>query len=72
MSAAVPEVPGVLFAQLAPGGRMVLPVGRSPHQRLLLLVRQGAEVVTASLGSCRFLPVQGSVPRPGATWTDPA
>ena len=73
MSAAVPEVPGVLFEQLGPGGRLVIPVGRGPHQRLLLLVRKGREVVSASLGACRFLPVQGTIARPGAAaWTDSA
>ena len=72
VSAAVPEVPGVFFAQLAPGGRLVVPVGRSPHQRLLLLVRRDREVITASLGACRFLPIQGSQARPAAAWTDPA
>lgn len=71
MTAAVPEVPGVLFAQLAPGGRLVLPVGRIPHQRLLLLVRRDDEVVTASLGACRFQPAEGSLFEPGAAWTDP-
>jgi protein-L-isoaspartate(D-aspartate) O-methyltransferase len=62
VSAAVPEVPGVLFAQLAPGGRLVLPVGRSPHQRLLLFVRKGSCVSSVSLGACRFQPLRGRAP----------
>ncbi|HZM16711.1 MAG TPA: protein-L-isoaspartate(D-aspartate) O-methyltransferase [Candidatus Krumholzibacteria bacterium] len=69
VSAAVPEVPGVLFDQLAPQGRLVLPMGRSPHQRLLLLVRHGETVSTANLGACRFQPLQGKAG--GAAWTDP-
>ena len=59
VSAVAPEVPGILFAQLAPGGRLVLAVGRSPHQRLVLLVRRGEHVVSASLGVCRLEPLQG-------------
>ncbi len=58
-SAAAPEVPGRLLAQLAPGGRAVLPVGRGGRQQLLLLHRQGDEVTTRNLGPCRFVPLLG-------------
>jgi protein-L-isoaspartate(D-aspartate) O-methyltransferase len=51
-----------LIAQLAPGGRLVLPVGRGNRQQILLLERSGDEVVTQSLGPCRFVPLLG----PGA------
>jgi protein-L-isoaspartate(D-aspartate) O-methyltransferase len=66
-SAAAPEVPGRLLAQLAPGGRLVLPVGRGARQNLLLLVRQGDVVTTRNLGACRFVPMLGrdAVAEPG-------
>ena len=58
-SAAAPEVPGRLLEQLAPEGRLVLPVGRGARQQLLLLERQGDVVVTTGLGPCRFVPLLG-------------
>ena len=60
VSAAVPEVPGALLAQLAPGGRLVIPVGRGSLQRLQVLARSGDAVTTAGLGSCRFVPLRGN------------
>jgi protein-L-isoaspartate(D-aspartate) O-methyltransferase len=71
VSAGVPEVPGTLLAQLAPGGRLVIPVGRGSLQRLQVLVRSGDAVTTSGLASCRFQPLRGThapagVPRGGA------
>jgi protein-L-isoaspartate(D-aspartate) O-methyltransferase len=60
VSAAVPEVPGTLLAQLASGGRLVIPLGRGSLQRLQVLVRSGDVVSTAGLGSCRFQPLRGN------------
>jgi len=64
VSAAAPEVPGRLLEQLAPQGRLVLPVGRGTRQQILLLERNGVEVVTQSLGPCRFVPLLGPGARP--------
>ena len=62
VSAAPPEVPPALLAQLASGGRMVLPVGRSPEQQELQLWRRapagGFEKRT--LMQVRFVPLTGS------------
>jgi protein-L-isoaspartate(D-aspartate) O-methyltransferase len=63
-SAAAPEVPGRLLAQLAPHGRLVLPVGRDGRQQLLLLERNGDEITTTALGPCRFVPLLGPEPLP--------
>jgi protein-L-isoaspartate(D-aspartate) O-methyltransferase len=42
LSAAAPEVPEVLFEQLAPGGRLVAPVGRDGREQQLALYEQPA------------------------------
>jgi protein-L-isoaspartate(D-aspartate) O-methyltransferase len=59
VSAAAPEVPGRLLEQLGAEGRLVLPIGRGGRQQLLLLMRNGDEVITNSLGPCRFVPLLG-------------
>ncbi len=63
VTAAAEEVPQALLAQLAIGGKMVIPVG--PHvadQELLRLTRRSeSEVTSESLGPVRFVPlVEGS------------
>lgn len=59
VSAAAPEVPAPLVAQLAEGGRMVVPVGSAETQRLLRVRRRGGEIVTERLFECRFVPLIG-------------
>ncbi|MGX5734374.1 protein-L-isoaspartate(D-aspartate) O-methyltransferase [Bosea thiooxidans] len=61
VSAGAPAVPEALKAQLAPGGRLVIPVGRNErYQTLLKLVRQGAaEYASENLGEVSFVPLVG-------------
>ncbi|MCX6024318.1 MAG: protein-L-isoaspartate(D-aspartate) O-methyltransferase [Chloroflexi bacterium] len=59
VAAAAPQVPPSLLAQLADGGRLVIPVGGKDEQDLLLVVRQGAGYVVQPLGPCRFVPLSG-------------
>jgi protein-L-isoaspartate(D-aspartate) O-methyltransferase len=62
VAAGAPEVPEPLVAQLAPGGRLVMPVGPSPDgQRLVRLRRSAGGVVTREdLGApVRFVPLVG-------------
>ena len=61
VTAAGPEVPEPLLAQLAPtGGRLVMPIGRHDDaQELLLVERDGAELRRRSLGPVRFVPLVG-------------
>ncbi len=60
VTAAAPAVPRSLLAQLAPGGRLVVPVGTRTHQELLVVTRdlEGA-TRTHSLGGCQFVPLVG-------------
>ena len=58
-AAAARSVPEALLRQLAPGGRMILPVHRPDGgQRLLLLERNGRALVESELDPVRFVPME--------------
>jgi protein-L-isoaspartate(D-aspartate) O-methyltransferase len=60
VTAGAPEVPEVLTAQLAPGGRLVIPVGNETDQRLVKIVKNAdGELETAVSVGCRFVPLIG-------------
>jgi len=63
VAAAAPELPRELVAQLAEGGRMIIPVGREDTQQLQLIEKTGGEVQVRLREMCRFVPlVSGSGP----------
>lgn len=59
VTAAAPEAPPSLLAQLAAGGRMVLPVGGRQMQVLLLIQRENRQFIREELCACSFLPLIG-------------
>lgn len=60
VTAAATELPEKLLQQLAPGGRMVIPVGPPGRQELLLVTRMQDHIEQVSLGAVSFVPlVQG-------------
>jgi protein-L-isoaspartate(D-aspartate) O-methyltransferase len=59
VSAASPEVPAPLVEQLAPRGRMVIPLGDRSSQVLTLVERQGESVRTSTVADVRFVPLVG-------------
>jgi len=59
VAAAAPAVPKPLLAQLADGGRMILPVGDTEHQELQLIERRGDAFPAKMLEGCRFVPLLG-------------
>jgi len=60
VAAGGPEVPKALLAQLAPGGRLVIPVGPEDMQVLTRVTREGAEKFREeSLTEVRFVPLIG-------------
>ena len=66
VAAAAPSLPEELAAQLAPGGRMVIPVGSLDRQELVECHRTGEGLSLRMLGPCRFVPLlgPGAFPRP--------
>lgn len=60
VTAGAPEIPNTLVAQLAAGGRLVLPVGDQYSQTLVRIVKQqdGSCTIEDSIG-CRFVKLIG-------------
>jgi protein-L-isoaspartate(D-aspartate) O-methyltransferase len=59
VAAAAPEIPPPLVAQLAEGGRLVIPVGSVEDQNLIRVVKSGNSVTQQVLFACRFVPLRG-------------
>jgi protein-L-isoaspartate(D-aspartate) O-methyltransferase len=59
VAAASPEIPGPLVEQLAPGGRMVIPLGDRASQTLTLVRREGDQLRTTTVADVRFVPLLG-------------
>lgn len=57
VTAAAEKVPEALLRQLAPGGRLVIPLGPTGMQTLKLFHRQAAGVVERDLGTVSFVPL---------------
>ena len=57
VAAAADELPQKLLQQLAPGGRLIMPVGPPGHQNLLLVKRQNNVYKEESLGAVSFVPL---------------
>jgi protein-L-isoaspartate(D-aspartate) O-methyltransferase len=55
----VPSAPPALYGQLAPGGRLVAPIGGRRGQRLEAIVRGEAGPVSIRSVDCRFVPLVG-------------
>jgi protein-L-isoaspartate(D-aspartate) O-methyltransferase len=59
VAAAVPVVPSALYAQLAEGGRVVVPRGSRRGQELVLVTRTSEGPVERKSIACRFVPLLG-------------
>ncbi len=57
VTAAAAQVPQALLDQLAPGGRLVIPVGSGDVQQLLLIVREEDGFSRHVLDAVRFVPL---------------
>ncbi|HSD74208.1 MAG TPA: protein-L-isoaspartate(D-aspartate) O-methyltransferase [Steroidobacteraceae bacterium] len=62
VAAAPHAIPDVLVDQLAPGGRMIVPIGAEGEQELLRITRESDRIKRERLGAVAFVPlVQGPV-----------
>lgn len=59
VAAAAPAAPQPLLAQLAEGGRMIIPVGDAENQELQLIEKRAGKLFTKMLEGCRFVPLVG-------------
>ena len=50
-------MPQALLDQLAPGGRLVIPVGSGEVQQLMLIIREEQGFSRRVLGAVRFVPL---------------
>jgi protein-L-isoaspartate(D-aspartate) O-methyltransferase len=60
VTAAAPRIPEPLKQQLAPGGRLVLPVG-DEYQELIVVTRRGSAFDERRVLPVRFVPMTGAV-----------
>ncbi len=59
VTAGAPKVPDELVAQLAIGGRMVIPVGSRYVQELCKITRRADKNLVRNMGGCRFVSLIG-------------
>lgn len=59
VTAGSPHIPQPLLEQMQDGGRLVIPVGPSGMQMLVLVVRRGSRYEKKELGGCVFVPLVG-------------
>jgi protein-L-isoaspartate(D-aspartate) O-methyltransferase len=61
VAAAAHSVPPALLEQLAPGGRLVIPVGPDREQQLVRITRRGEAFDRESLGAVMFVPLLAGI-----------
>lgn len=59
VAAGGPEIPPPLLEQLAPDGRMIIPLGARGGQKLTVVRRTAAGVLATPIGDARFVPLVG-------------
>lgn len=59
VAAGSPSVPKALLDQLAPGGRMLIPIGDRHAQQLTLFRRTDSGIESEEIGDCLFVPLVG-------------
>ena len=60
VTAGAPAVPASLTGQLAPGGRLVIPVGAAKQQMLVRITNQDGQLLREEITPCVFVPLIGA------------
>ena len=61
VTAGAPDVPVPLTKQLVDGGKLVIPVGTRQQQALIVITRQGEELVRREIEGFKFVPLIGKM-----------
>jgi protein-L-isoaspartate(D-aspartate) O-methyltransferase len=69
VTAAPAEIPKPLIEQLAVGGRLVIPVGKSGEQQLKVVVKDAKGTTSETLFDVRFVPMTGEALTPKSSRT---
>ncbi len=59
VAAGAPSVPQALIDQLAPGGRLLIPIGTLEEQQLTMVRKTEAGITTEEVARCVFVPLLG-------------
>ncbi|HEY2887419.1 MAG TPA: protein-L-isoaspartate(D-aspartate) O-methyltransferase [Candidatus Limnocylindrales bacterium] len=60
VTAGAPTLPGPLLDQLAEGGRLVIPIGASGDQQMVVVTREDGRLVETPVGPVAFVPLIGA------------
>ncbi|MGH2465174.1 MAG: protein-L-isoaspartate(D-aspartate) O-methyltransferase [Candidatus Limnocylindrales bacterium] len=60
VTAGAPTLPGPLLDQLAEGGRLVIPIGASGDQQMVVVTRADGRLVETQVGEVAFVPLIGA------------
>jgi protein-L-isoaspartate(D-aspartate) O-methyltransferase len=58
--AASPEAPHSILAELAPEGRLVVPIATGSADLLTAFIREDGNLRQETIGPCRFVPLIGA------------
>jgi protein-L-isoaspartate(D-aspartate) O-methyltransferase len=67
VAAGAPAVPAPLIEQLAPGGRLVIPIGTRENQQLHCIRKIDGRIEDQQMFACRFVPLVGRYAWPDVT-----
>jgi len=63
VAAAAPRIPPPLLDQLAPGGRLILPIGRDSQQLIVVEKQPSGRFIEQSITPVAFVPMTGAIAR---------